>query len=118
MTATIRDKAESALGRLLADGYAVIENVLDPATTADLAARVDRLMADERAHPFDPGPDAPVPPPDMGNWYSRIWDLDDDERRRLAQRQILQQRAEFDTPWPVPDEDVCISFIHIPTRFD
>ncbi|MEP7202017.1 MAG: phytanoyl-CoA dioxygenase family protein [Ilumatobacteraceae bacterium] len=119
MTATATDtRAVAALERLLADGYAVIENVLDPETTADLRNRLQRLLDDERAHPFDPGPDAPQPDADMGEWYTRIWDLSDDERRRLAQRQILQQQAEFDTPWPVPDEDVCISFIHIPTLFD
>ena len=37
---------------------------------------------------------------------------------RLSQRLALRQREEFDTPWPVPDADVCISFIHIPTLFD
>ncbi len=72
-------------------------------------------------NPLALGPDAPQPPEefgDSGDWYTRIWDLDDDERRRLAERQLRQRRDEFDTPWPVPDEDVCISFIHIPTFFD
>ena len=35
-------------------------------------------------------------------------------RRRIRRRQA----DEFDTPWPVPAEDVCISFIHIPSLFD
>jgi ectoine hydroxylase-related dioxygenase (phytanoyl-CoA dioxygenase family) len=60
----------------------------------------------------------PLPDDDDQSWYTRIWELDDDERRRLAQRLALQQAAEFDTPWPVPNDQVCISFIHIPTMFD
>lgn len=108
----------SALDNLLADGYAVVENVLDRETTNDLGGRVQHLLDEERLHPFEAGPDAPEPTDDIGDWYTRIWDLDDGERRRLAQRQLLQRRNEFDTPWPVPDEDVCISFIHIPTQFD
>ena len=114
---TITDST-ATLDHLLTDGYAVVENVLDPHTPRDLSRRVQRLLDEERAHPFDAGPDAPEPTAGASDWYTRIWDLDVDERRRLAQRQMLQQRAEFDTPWPVPDEDVCISFIHIPTQFD
>ncbi len=104
--------------RLLTDGYVVVENVLDGDVTADLSRRVDDMLDAERAHRFDDDHDVPEPPSDTGDWYTRIWDLDDDERRRLAQRQALQQQQEFDTPWPVPTEDVCISFIHIPTFFD
>ena len=104
--------------RLLADGYVVVEGLLDEATTVDLRDRVQRLLDHERAHPFDPGGDTPLPDADAQSWYARIWELDDDERRRLAQRLALQQLAEFDTPWPVPDDQVCISFIHIPTMFD
>jgi ectoine hydroxylase-related dioxygenase (phytanoyl-CoA dioxygenase family) len=110
--------ASLVLERLLADGYVVVERLLDDATTTDLRDRVQRLLDDERAHPFDPGADAAVPDDDEHSWYTRIWELDDDERRRLAQRLALQQAAEFDTPWPVPNDQVCISFIHIPTMFD
>ena len=110
--------ARLVLERLLADGYVVVEGLLDDATTADLRDRVQRLLDDERAHPFDPGRDVPLPDAEGQSWYARIWELDDDERLRLAQRLALQQAAEFDTPWPVPNDDVCISFIHIPTLFD
>jgi hypothetical protein len=110
--------ARVVLERLLADGSVVVERLLDDATTADLRDRVQRLLDDERAHPFDPGDDAPSPNADEQSWYTRIWELDHDERRRLAQRLALQQASEFDTPWPVPNDQVCISFIHIPTMFD
>lgn len=102
---------------LLAEGYAVVPNVLDADTTADLQRRVQHLMDFERAHPFEPEPGAPEPEP-AGDWYRGIWEMTDDECRRLAHRQAAQRRSEFDTPWPVPDDDVCISFIHIPTQFD
>jgi ectoine hydroxylase-related dioxygenase (phytanoyl-CoA dioxygenase family) len=108
----------AVLDRLLSDGYAVVEEVLDRDTTADLQARVQRLLDDERAHPFDPGPDAPPPDTGMGEWYAKVWELSDEERDRLGQRLALRQHEELDTPWPVPVEDVCISFAHIPTLFD
>jgi hypothetical protein len=118
VTTTIEDhRAARALEQLTSDGFAVVEHVLDASTTSRMQDHVQHLLDQERAHPFDPGPGAPQPD-EAGEWYTRIWELDDDERQRLAQRQVLQRRAEFDTPWPVPDEDVCISFIHIPTLFD
>src|SRR5215831_5145357 len=92
--------ATEALERLLADGYVVIPNLLDAATTADLRDRVQALLDHERAHPFDPGPQAPKPVDDQLSWYARIWDLDDDEKARLSQRLLLRQQEEFDTPWP------------------
>lgn len=110
--------ATGALENLLTDGYVVIENVLDAATTADLRDRVQRLLDDEKANPYDPGPDAPAPDEEQLSWYAQIWDLDDDEKVRLSQRLLQRQHDEFDTPWPVSNADVCISFIHIPTYFD
>ena len=37
--------------------------------------------------------DVPLPDADGAAWYARIWELDDDERRRLAQRLALQQAS-------------------------
>jgi len=118
MTDTTQTIAKEALEKLLTEGYVVIENLLDPATTADLRDRVQRLLDREKANPFDPGPDAPEPDEEQLSWYARIWDLDEDEKARLSRRLLLRQREEFDTPWPVSNADVCISFIHIPTLFD
>ena len=117
-TPPLASRAGAVLDRLLVDGYAVVDALLDHRTTTEMQRRVQHLLDHERAHPFDPGPDAPQPAADMGEWYTRIWKLSDEERHRLAQRLVLQQQAEFDTPWPIPPEDVCISFIHIPTLFD
>ena len=116
---TIADsRAGAVLDRLLADGYAVVEAVLDRPTTDDLQERVQRLLDLERTQPFDPGPAAPQPDADTGEWFGKIWELSDEETDRLAQRLAIRQEEEFDTPWPVPVEDVCISFVHIPTLFD
>jgi len=52
--------ARVVLERLQADGYVVVEGLLDDATTADLQRRVQRLLDHERAHPFDAG-DIAVP---------------------------------------------------------
>jgi hypothetical protein len=115
---TTTSDATEVLERLLTDGYAVVEGHLDRDTTADLSARLQRLLDAERAHPFQAGPGAPEPDDSDLLRYSGFWSLAPDEQRRLAQRNLIRQHDEFDTPWPVPNDDVCISFIHIPTLFD
>src|SRR5262245_5028876 len=116
---TVTDTSAAAvLDSLLTDGYAVVERLLSPDQTVDFQDRVQRLLDHERAHPFDPGPNAPPPEAAAGDWYMKIWELSDQERDRLLQRLAIRQREEFDTPWPVPAQDVCISFTHIPTLFD
>ena len=105
--------------RLAVDGYVVLENVLDRATVQDLRARVERLLAHERTHPFDPQePVSSTYDTASEAHFARIWRMSDDERARVARRNRHRQAEEFDTPWPVSAEDVCISFIHIPTLFD
>ncbi|MEZ5668376.1 MAG: phytanoyl-CoA dioxygenase family protein [Alphaproteobacteria bacterium] len=108
-------KAREALNR---DGFVIVEGLLDRSTVADLKARVDAMLAYEREHPFDPG-DGPALPGDekFCNEYGPfVADAAESERVR---RRIRADRArEFDTPWPVPPEEVCISFFHLPTVFD
>ena len=70
MTDTTQTIAKEALEKLLTDGYVIIENLLDPATTADLRDRVQRLLDHEKANPFDPGPDAPEPDEEQLSWYA------------------------------------------------
>jgi len=106
------------LDQLLTDGYVVVEGHLDATTTADLRERVQRLLEYERAHPWDPGPDAPEPDPSLLSTYNSHYELSDDERRRFIQRLMQRQHDELDTPWPVSTDEVCISFTHIPTLFD
>jgi ectoine hydroxylase-related dioxygenase (phytanoyl-CoA dioxygenase family) len=110
---------EQALEQLDADGYVVLEQLIDRGTADDLRARAEAILRHEREHPFDPG-DAPATPHEgeTANHFARIWELSEDEAERLARRNRHQQAQEFDTPWPVGAADVCISFIHIPTFFD
>ena len=107
-----------ALDRLHADGYVVMPNLLTSSTVADLHDRLDRMLARERQHPVDPGPSAlagsdPVGEIDFSYWQSGV-----DEIERMKNRIRHRQAQEFDTPWPVRADEVCISFIHIPTFFD
>jgi ectoine hydroxylase-related dioxygenase (phytanoyl-CoA dioxygenase family) len=108
-----------ALEQLEAEGYVVLENLAEVATVHELRARVERLLDYERQHPFDPGDGAPTArDDDAAAHFADIWELSDDEAERVARRNRHQQEREFDTPWPVPAPEVCISFIHIPTFFD
>jgi ectoine hydroxylase-related dioxygenase (phytanoyl-CoA dioxygenase family) len=110
----------AAIERLHEDGYVVIEGVLDQATVRDLRDRVEGILRYEREHPYDPGPERLDLAPDEATLahFATIWDLSDDERDRVARRIRRRQIDEFDTPWPVPPAEVCISFTHIPTLFD
>ena len=64
--------ARVVLERLLADGYVVVERLLDDATTADLRDRVQRLLDDERATPSIPVDDVPLPDADEQSWYAHL----------------------------------------------
>ena len=108
-----------ALERLEADGYVVLEGLVDDGTVSELRARVEGILRDEREHPFDPGESPGTAHDDeAATHFARIWELSEDEAQRLARRNRHKQAQELDTPWPVSPADVCISFIHIPTFFD
>jgi len=111
--------AAHALERLEADGFVVMENLIERTTAEDLRARVERILHHEREHPFDPDPDAdPAAPDETAAHFGAIWELSADEAGRLDRRIRHRRAQEFDTPWPVEPSDVCISFVHIPTFFD
>jgi Phytanoyl-CoA dioxygenase (PhyH) len=110
---------EAVLDQLLTDGFVVVPELLPAATVRDLRDRVERMLSDEREHPFDPqGGPVIAADRDFETHFGKIWNLDDDESDRLARRIRQRRKDEFDTPWPVPADEVCISFIHIPTLFD
>lgn len=107
-----------ALERLNADGYVVLENLLSTDTVRDLRDRVERMLVHEREQAF--AADVPVAPSADEDHRALldIWDTSDEERA-VWMRRIREHRAqEFDTPWPVPDGEACICFVHIPTFFD
>ena len=106
------------LEKLNGDGYVVIENLLPAETVADLRRRVDEILEREREEAFAGQPPAMAGPDDDHDFLPGIWDTSDEERAVWMERVRSQQRQEFDTPWPVPDDEVCISFLHIPTFFD
>ncbi|MGZ4672472.1 MAG: phytanoyl-CoA dioxygenase family protein [Ilumatobacteraceae bacterium] len=110
------DVAE-ALRKLNADGYVVIENLLPNPTVSFLRDRVEEILAYERDHPVDPG-DSAVTNDHVDEVDFEYWRSDDDEIARMKRRIRRRQADEFDTPWPVRADEVCISFIHIPSLFD
>ena len=103
--------------RLNADGHVVIENLIPKSMAADLRDRVERILERERAHPADPG-DSDISVDQVADLDFTLWRMGDDEIERLKRRIRRRQLDEFDTPWPVPADEVCISFIHIPSLFD
>jgi ectoine hydroxylase-related dioxygenase (phytanoyl-CoA dioxygenase family) len=104
------------------DGYVVVEGLLPTDEARELRRRVQGLLDRERQHPpaaaIGPDPGPLVDPEDGAEKLAAIWQLDDEEHDRLVSRVRSQRVEEFDTPWPVPSDEVCISFIHIPTFFD
>ena len=118
MNAIAPDVPDKARKQLNEDGFVVIEGLLPPATVADLKDRTARIMAYEREFPFDNG-DGPADPDDERYCTTlAIFDAEESERERVLRRIRADRAREFDTPWPVPPEEVCISFFHLPTQFD
>ncbi len=105
------------LERLDTDGHVVVENLIPRSLVDDLRGRVERLLERERADPSDPG-DTTVSVDQAADLDFSLWHTHDEEDARLKRRIRQRQAQEFDTPWPVSANEVCISFIHIPTLFD
>ncbi|MGI9052080.1 MAG: phytanoyl-CoA dioxygenase family protein [Ilumatobacteraceae bacterium] len=118
MTATaLSSEPGEVLERLNADGHVVVEDVIPQDLVRDLRQRVQRTLDRERAEPADPGP-SEVSVDQVADLDSRYFRTAEDESERLKRRIRRRQADEFDTPWPVSADEVCISFIHIPTLFD
>ena len=109
--------ATEALERLNTDGFVVIERLLDErdrrrSPWACRAHPRPRACPPHRSGRLDhhrrPGGDV-----DFEYWRSGK-----DEIERMKRRIRHRQADEFDTPWPVRANEVCISFIHIPSMFD
>jgi ectoine hydroxylase-related dioxygenase (phytanoyl-CoA dioxygenase family) len=109
--------AAEALDQLNTNGHVIIENLVSKELTTDLRDRIERILEHERQHPADPG-DSEVSVDQAAEVDFDMWQIGDEEIARMKNRIRRRQADEFDTPWPVPATDVCISFIHIPTLFD
>lgn len=108
------DEIRAALAR---DGHVVVESVLSDKTVAELRAAVEERLAHEREHPVDPGP-VDITGDQAREFDFSIFETLPEEDELLRRRIRHHQAMEFDTPWPVSANDVCISFIHIPTYYD
>ncbi len=116
-TTTASEAPGAILERLAADGYVVIDDAIPQDLVRDLRGRVERVLERERDHPADPGP-SEVSVDQVADLDNTLFRAAEDESERVRRRIRRRQADEFDTPWPVPAEDVCISFIHIPSLFD
>jgi ectoine hydroxylase-related dioxygenase (phytanoyl-CoA dioxygenase family) len=99
------------------DGHVVVENVISRSMAHELRERVEAILASERLHPTDPG-DVAVDVDQAAEVDFSLWHTREEEAALLRRRIRARQAEEFDTPWPVSANDVCISFVHIPTFFD
>lgn len=99
------------------DGYVVVENVVPSGEVQALRRVIEDRIEVEKAHPVDPG-DAVVTGTQADDVDFTLWQTRDDEDAILRRRIRHRQAQEFDTPWPVSSNDVCINFVHIPTSFD
>ena len=99
------------------DGHVVVENVIPRTTAHELRGRVEAILTRERERPTDPG-EVAVAVDQAAEVDFALWHTREEEAALLRRRIRARQAEEFDTPWPVSANDVCINFIHIPTFFD
>jgi ectoine hydroxylase-related dioxygenase (phytanoyl-CoA dioxygenase family) len=109
--------ANEALEQLNANGHVVIPGLISKDMVIDLRARVEGILEYERRHPVDPGTSS-VAVDQAEDVNFDLWHSGEAEIARMKNRIRRRQAEEFDTPWPVSGNDVCISFIHIPSLFD
>lgn len=102
---------------LLRDGYVVVDNVLSDSQTSILRAAIEGRIQHERDHPNDPGR-VEISGDQAADFDFSVFETRPEEEELLRRRVRHHQATEFDTPWPVSANDVCISFIHIPTYYD
>lgn len=115
---TTAEVAVQARAELNAHGFVIIEGLLQREQVSDLKGRIDALLAHEREHPFDPGDGPPQPGDERYCGEFGPFVADSDEQARVMRRIRADRAREFDTPWPVLPEEVCISFFHLPSIFD
>lgn len=102
-----------------AEGYVVLEGLLDSDRLMEWRGLIDRLAEQERRSPFLPG-DGPVHPGDeeIESYLAESYAVSREELARMMQR-VRHTRAENrDTPWPVGPREINKTFMHIPNLFD
>ena len=110
---------DEATRYLLKNGYLVVENLLDKDHLSQLSDDIDKLFADERENPFDPG-DGPTHPDDnvLNDYIADNYNISDTENERVMKRIRYDRAQNLDTPWPVPPSKMNKSFSHLPILFD
>ena len=104
--------------QLVEQGYAVIENVLDPGQLERMRDRVAGLMAHERTHPFQLDDERHDDDDAIRDYYRKHYTVSNAEADRMVARVHRYRRDNADTRWPVPINKVSKNFLHLPTLFD
>ena len=107
---------ERAIESLAADGYAVIEGLLDEGEIDQLRDTVTKRFERQRTTPYDPGDGPPHPDDEAIEKYVRemYTTVPAKELDRILRLFRYNRARNFDTPWPVPIEDVLKNFIPRP----
>lgn len=110
----------NAISQHLAErGYVVVENVMSKDMLTRARDTVERLMAEEREHPYYPQDVDPAPDDEeIRAYYRKAYTVDDAELDRLVARIQDYRRQNANTHWLQPINKVSKNFLFLPTIFD
>ena len=113
------DHGQEACEFLKQQGYVIFDRVFRGKELQQITSDCDRLMAEERQVPFDPG-DGPESPDDaeIEAYLARTYKVNAAELSRVMKRVRHTRARNHATPWPVPAEKVNHNFLHIPLLLD
>lgn len=109
---------EKLKNQLAEDGYAVIENVLDPGQLERIREVVARRMEHELAHPQQPDGERHEDDDEIRAYYKKHYTVSDAEAERMVARIHQYRRDNSGARWPMPIGKVSKNFLHLPTLFD
>ena len=113
------DKNQQILEQLTDRGYAVMEGMLSRDDLEQVRSVVDRLFAEARKSPYDPG-ESPVSPEDaaLEVFLAESYAVSEAELKRTMRLIRHERHVNHDTPWPVPPNQVVRMFVHLPGFLD
>ena len=110
------ENIEAAKTQLVEQGYALIKGILNDTEVAAVRDAMEELWERERRRPYDPG-DGPSLPDDAAieKYISESYSTASAQEIARVMRRIRYTRAQnYNTPWPVPPDEVMKLFWHRP----
>src|ERR1041385_6243661 len=113
------NKNQEIIEQLTDRGYAVMEGMLSKDELEQVRSVVDRLFAEQRQSPYDPG-ESPASPEDAAieALLAESYAISEAELKRTMRLIRHERHLNHDTPWPVPPNQVVRMFVHLPGFFD